>query len=121
MRAIAPQLERADLVVLSPLFDPMVLTYYAPQVKNVRHWNASLRQTIMNAAEKRLHIADIREAEILQAIAAKQSVWVLSNGFDLSRVNDLRSRVPATFYREWSCGRIPASAWRAGSLAANND
>ena len=107
MRAIAPQLERADLVVLSPLFDPMVLTYYAPQVKTVRHWNASLRQTIMNAAEKRLHIADIREAEILQAIAAKQSVWVLSNGFDLSRVNDLRSRVPAPFYREWSCGKDP--------------
>jgi uncharacterized membrane protein len=115
MRDIAPQLKRADLVVLSPLFDPMVLNYYAPQVKNVRHWDASLRPTIMNAAEQRLHIADITEGEILRAIAAKQSVWVLSNGFDLSRVNDLRSRVPATFYREWFCGRIAcvgAAGWQ---------
>jgi mannosyltransferase len=36
MHALAPELERADLVVLSPLFDPMVLSYYAPQAKNVR-------------------------------------------------------------------------------------
>ena len=117
MRSIAPQLERADLVVLSPLFDPMVLTYYAPQVKHVRHWDASLRPTIMNAAQKRLHIADITEPEILQAIAAKQSVWVLSNGLDLSRVKDLRSRVPATFYRDGLCGKDPcvgAAGWQPG-------
>jgi hypothetical protein len=42
MHALAPELERADLVVLSPLFDPMVLSYYAPQAKNVRLWDASL-------------------------------------------------------------------------------
>ena len=115
IQAVAPELEKADLVVLSPLSDPMVLTYYAPQIKNVRHWDASLRPTIMNAAAQRLHIADITEPEILQAIAAKHSVWVLSNGFDLSRVNDLRSQVPATFFREWSCGKDPcvgAAGWQ---------
>jgi hypothetical protein len=107
MRAVAPELERADLVVLSPLFDPMVLTYYAPQVKNVRLWDASLRPTIMNVAAERLHVPYITEPEILQAIEAKQSVWVLSNGLDLTRVNGLRSRVPAAVFREWFCGKAP--------------
>jgi mannosyltransferase len=107
MRAMSPQLERADLVVLSPLFDPMVLKYYAPRVKNVRLWDASLHPTIMNGAAERLHVAYITEPEILQAIEAKQSVWVLSNGLDLKRVNDLRTRVPATVFREWFCGKAP--------------
>ena len=107
MRAVAPELERADLVVLSPLFDPMVLTYYAPQVKNVRLWDASLRPTIMNVAAERLHVPYITEPEILQAIEAKQSVWVLSNGLDLTRVNGLRSHVPAAVFREWFCGKAP--------------
>ena len=115
MLAVAPQLEKADLVVLSPRFDPMVLTYYAPGVKNVRLWDASLRPTIMNGAAERLHVAYITEAEILQAIEAKESVWVLSNGLDLRRVNDLRSRAPATVFREWYCGKGPcigAAGWQ---------
>jgi mannosyltransferase len=107
MRAVAPELERADLVVLSPLFDPMVLTYYAPQVKNVRLWDASLRPTIMNGAAERLHVAYITEPEILHAIEAKQSVWVLSNGLDITRINGLRNRVPAGVFREWFCGNAP--------------
>jgi 4-amino-4-deoxy-L-arabinose transferase-like glycosyltransferase len=107
VHAFAPELERADLVVVGPLSDPMVLNYYAPQVKNVRLWDASLRPTIMNAAAERLHIAPITEPEILQAIAAKHSVWVLSNGFDLVRVNDLQSHTPATIFREWPCGKSP--------------
>jgi mannosyltransferase len=115
MHAVSPQLERADLVVLSPLFDPMVLNYYAPRVKNVRLWDASLNPTIMNGAAERLHVPYITEPEILQAIDAKQSVWVLSNGLDLTRVNDLRSRVPATVFREWYCGKGPcvgAAGWQ---------
>ena len=115
MHAVSPQLERADLVVLSPLSDPMVLTYYAPRVTNVRLWDASLRPTIMNGAAERLHVPYITEAEILQAIAAKQSVWVLSNGLDLSRVDDLRTRVPAAVFREWFCGKAPcigAAGWQ---------
>jgi len=115
MHAVSPELERADLVVLSPLFDPMVLTYYAPRIKNVRLWDASLHPTIMNGAAERLHVAYITEPEILQAIKAKQSVWVLSNGLDMRRVNDLRSRVPATVFREWYCGKGPcvgAAGWQ---------
>jgi uncharacterized membrane protein len=98
-REVGPDLEQADLVVLSPVSNPMVLSYYAPRVKNVRLWDASLRPNIMSAAAERLHIASISEAEILQAIKAKRSVWVLSHSFDLDRVNDLRSQVPGTVFR----------------------
>ena len=114
-REVGPDLEQADLVVLSPVSNPMVLSYYAPRVKNLRLWDASLRSTIMSTAAKRLHIPSISEAEILQAIKAKRSVWVVSHSFDLDRVNELRSQVPATIFREWFCGKVPcaaAAAWR---------
>jgi uncharacterized membrane protein len=114
-REVGPDLEHADLVVLSPVSNPMVLSYYAPRVKNVRLWDASLRPTIMSAAAERLHIASISEAEILQAIKARRSVWVLSHSFDLDRVNDLRIQLPATVFREWYCGKVPcaaAAAWQ---------
>jgi mannosyltransferase len=109
-QTIAPQLEKADLVVLSPSCDPMVLDYYGPQLKNVRLWDESLHPTIMSAAAKRLHIASITEPEILQAIQTNHSVWVVSHSFDIHRVNDLRSHVPATVFRVWSCGRVPCAA-----------
>jgi hypothetical protein len=109
VHAFAPELERADLVVVAPLSDPLVLKYYAPQVKNIRLWDASLPRTTMNAFAERLNIAPITEPEILQAIEAKQSVWVLSNGFDLVRVNDLRSHIPATVFQEWPCGQNPCA------------
>jgi uncharacterized membrane protein len=109
-RELGPTLEQADLVVLSPVSNPMVLRYYAPRVKNVRLWDASVNPTIMSDAAARLHIASISEAEILQAIQTRHSVWVLSHSFDLDRVNDLRSQVPATVFREWFCGKVPCAA-----------
>jgi mannosyltransferase len=115
LREVGPDLEHADLVVLSPVSNPMVLSYYAPRVKNVRLWDESLRPTVMSAAAERLHIASISKPEILQAIKAKRSVWVLSHSFDLDRVGDLRSQVPATVFREWFCGKVPcaaAAAWQ---------
>jgi uncharacterized membrane protein len=107
MHAFAPELERADLVVVAPLSDPMVLKYYAPQVKNIRLWNASLPRTTMNAFAEQLDIEPITGPEILQAIRAKQSVWVVSNAFDLVHVNDLQSQIPATVFREWFCDQTP--------------
>lgn len=57
------------------------------------------RRQFMNApTAERLHVAYFTEPEILQGIEAKHSVWVLSNGFDLTRVNDLRGREPATVF-----------------------
>ncbi len=115
-QVLAPELKRADLVVLSPSSDPMVLDYYGPQLKNVRLWDEALHPTIMSAAAKRLHVASISEPEILQAIQANQSVWVVSHSFDLGRVHDLQSRVPATVFREWFCGKVPCAAaagWQA--------
>jgi mannosyltransferase len=109
-QTLAPQLERADLVVLSPVSNPMVLSYYGPQVKNERLWDASIRPTIMTAAAERLGIASISEPEILQAIQTNHSVWVLAHSFDLDRVDDLRSHVPPTYYRVWYCGKVPCTA-----------
>jgi mannosyltransferase len=109
-RAVAPELEKADLVVLSPSSNPMVLNYYAPQIKNVRLWDGSSRHTIMSAAAKRLDIAPITEPEILQAIKTKHSVWVVSHSFDLNRVSDLEDHAPATAFGEWFCGKVPCVA-----------
>ena len=114
-RLLAPQLERADLVVLSPVSNPMVLRYYGPPLKNARLWDESIRATIMSAAAERLNIASISEPEILQAIETNQSVWVLSHSFDLKRLDDLRRRVPPTYYRVWFCGKVPcvaAAGWQ---------
>ncbi len=115
VQALAPELQRADLVVLSPVSDPMVLRYYAPRVKNVRLWDATLHPTIMAAAAQRIHVETISEQQILQAIQSGQSVVVVSHSFDLDRLNDLRKHAPATLYREWSCGRVlcvAAAAWQ---------
>ena len=109
-QTLAPELTKADLVVYSPVSNPEVLLYYAPQVKNLRLWDLGLPPTIMRAAADRLHIAPITEPEILQAIQSGQSVWVLSHSFDLSRVNELQTRVPAIFFREWFCGKVPCVA-----------
>jgi mannosyltransferase len=107
---LAPELAQADLVVLSPVSNPEVLLYYAPQVRNLRLWDADLPPTIMQAAAEKLHMATITEPEMLRAIQAGQSVWVLSHSFDLNRVNELQARVPATFFREWFCGKVPCFA-----------
>jgi len=104
MRDVAPELAKADLVVISPLFDPMVVAYYAPQARNIRLWDAGLRPTIMTAAAERMHIPMIAQSQILEAIAAGRSVWVLSNGFDAPHIAELRSVAPATTVREWRCG-----------------
>jgi hypothetical protein len=115
IRTVGPRLQQADLVVLSPLADPMVLTYYAPQVKNVRLWDASLPPSIMNEAAERLHIQPISGTEIQQAIDSKHSVWIVAHSFDSARVNALRSRVPSTYFQVWSCGKVPCvvvAAWQ---------
>jgi uncharacterized membrane protein len=109
-RSLAPQLTHADLVVLSPISNPEVLLYYAPQVKNVRLWDAGLPSTIMQAAAEKLHMATITEPEMVQAIQSGKNVWVLSHSFDLSRVNEVEARVPAVFFREWFCGKVPCVA-----------
>jgi mannosyltransferase len=109
-RSLAPQLSHADLVVLSPISNPEVLLYYAPQVKNVRLWDAGLPPTIMRAAAEKLHMATITEPEMVQAIQSGKNVWVLSHSFDLSRVNELESHVPTPLFREWFCGKVPCVA-----------
>ncbi len=115
-RTLAPQFTRADLVVLSPVSNPEVLLYYAPQVKNVRLWDAGLPPTIMRAAADKLHMPTITGPEIVQAIQSGQSVWVLSHSFDLGLLSELQAHAPAAFFREWFCGKVPCAAaahWQA--------
>ncbi len=103
MREVAPELAKADLVVISPQFDPMVLTYYAPQARNIHLWDAGLRPNIMTAAAERMHVPMIVQSQILEAIEDGRSVWVLSNGLDAPHIADLRSVAPATTVRKWRC------------------
>jgi uncharacterized membrane protein len=115
MQTMAPQLARADLVVLSPVSNPMLLRYYAPGIKGVRLWDAASNPTIMAAAAKRVHVESISEAGIMQAIRARRTVVVLSHSFDLNRLNDLRKQAPESLYHEWFCGKVPcvaAAAWQ---------
>lgn len=117
LRELAPELGQADLVVISPLFDPMVLTYYAPHARNVRLWDASLRPTIMTAAAERMHIPTISRNEILQSIKAGRFVWVLANSLDTHHLVELRAAVPAATVREWRCGAWPCievAGWGPG-------
>jgi len=115
VQALSPGIEHAGLVVLSPSSDPMVLAYYAPQVRNVRVWDSAANHTIFGAEGRSAHLQSISEAEILQAIRANESVVLVSHSFDLDRLNDLRRQAPATSYREWSCGKVvcvAAAVWQ---------
>jgi mannosyltransferase len=98
------QLEHADLVIVAPSSDPMVLAYYDGRVRNVRLWDASLPPTIMNAFADRLHIEPISRQQIEEAIRAHRSVWVVANGFDEKYIKSLRNEPPPTVYRNWQCG-----------------
>ncbi len=102
---LTTELARADLVVMSPRFDPMVFSYYAPNSKNLHLWDAALPPTIMTLATERLGIPSISEADILTAIKAKRSVLVVANSLDRSYIDRLQAIVPATTMHEWQCGR----------------
>jgi mannosyltransferase len=106
----APALERADLVVVAPLSDPLVFTYYAPEIRNIRLWDAALPPTSLNTLAAQLHMETITESQIMNAIRTRHNVWVLSNTFDLSRVDRLRGQARATVFREWFCDRAPCVA-----------
>ena len=116
MHAVGPELERADLVVLSPLSDPMVLTYYAPRVKNVRLWDASLRPTIMNGAAERLHVPYITEAEILQAIKRNVRLGTIERARPQSGRMIFEPAYRLRCFGNGSAVKIRASGRRIGSL-----
>lgn len=117
VQALSPDLQHADLVVLSPSSDPMVMAYYAPKLKDVRIWDSAVNPTIFGAMARSRHMSSINQVQILQAIRAHQSVVLVSHSFDLGRLNDLRSQSPANSYREWKCGKVvcvAAAVWRTG-------
>jgi uncharacterized membrane protein len=111
---LLPQLTRAELVVLSPRFDPLILKYYGPQLSQLRIWDAQLPPTIMTNAVNQMGIAAISRQQIMQHIQKGQSVWVLSNSVDIPYVTALQSAFPVRQARTWQCGRqicIEALEW----------
>jgi hypothetical protein len=121
VKTLSPELGQPGLVVLSPSSDPMVLAYYAPQMKDVRMWDEDSNHTIFGAAARSAHVPSVSEAQILQAIHANEPVVVVSHSFDLNRLNDLRRQAPATTYQEWYCGKVvcvAAATWEPTTQAS---
>jgi len=105
---LGPELNQADLVVLSPRFDPMILKYYAPTaVRSLRMWDEQLRPTVMTTAAQRMQIPSIGRAQIIGDIAAGKVVWVLSNSVDIPYLKLLAGHRPAERTLTWDCGPWP--------------
>jgi len=116
---VAPDLARADLVVLSPRFNPLVLRYYAPAVGRVRLWEEHLAPTIMTRTAERIGTAPISRTDLQREIASGATVWVLSNAVDLPYVQALQAGNPAQQTRTWTCGPSPciaAAQWTGQAL-----
>lgn len=118
LMTLRPGLQRADLLVLSPRFNPLILEYYAPGLSNVRMWDETLPPTIMTSVAAKLGIASVSRAEIVQTVAAGRRVWVLSNTPDLPFLAELSRavRLPAD-EKQWLCGKSPcitAVEWAPG-------
>lgn len=115
--SLNPQLERADIVVISPRFNPLILRYYAPGVHNIRVWDEHLQPTIMTFVAPKLGVSDMSRAAILQAIATGKPVWIIANFTDQKFLASLlaEARTP-DFYQQWQCRKltcISAAAWHA--------
>ncbi len=113
---LAPELAQADLVVLSPRFNPLVLSYYASAISpaRVRVWDERLPPTIMTQAADRLSIAPITRAQLLGEIDGGAAVWVLSNAVDLPTLEALQAIHPAQQTQAWRCGPntcVEAAEW----------
>lgn len=105
---LRPELQGADLVVLSPRFDPLILDYYGPGLRNARMWDEPLPATVMTYVSAKLGLASVSRAEIIRSIAAGRTVWVLSNAPDLPFLAELAAAVRApSGEKQWLCGRSP--------------
>jgi mannosyltransferase len=110
-----PQLQQADIVVISPRFNPLILRYYATGVHTVRVWDEHLPPTIMTFVAPKLGVSDISRAAIRQAIDAGKPVWIIANFTDQNFLATLfaETRKP-DLYRQWKCRNltcISAIAW----------
>ena len=105
---LGSQLSQADLIVLSPRFNPLVLKYYDPgAIRAARLWDEQLRPSIMTVAAQRMQIPVIDWKQISDDIAAGKVVWVLSNSVDIPYLRLLDGLVPAEQTLTWDCGAAP--------------
>jgi len=109
--SLAPELAKADLVVLSPRFNPLVLKYYGAAVvgvanHRVRMWDERLPPTIMTLAADRMGVAAITRQQLQRDIASGQTIWVLSNAVDMPYIQALQADQPAQQTKLWTCGLV---------------
>lgn len=105
---LGSQLSQADLVVLSPRFNPLVVKYYDPGImRSARLWDERLRPSIMTVAAQRMLIAGIDRKQISDGSAAGKVIWVLSNSVDAPYLELLNRLVPAAQTLTWDCGAAP--------------
>ena len=114
--AVAPSLAAADLVVLGPSSDPVVLAYYAPGVAGARLWDNGDPPTIESTAMRaRLNVGWIGADAIVAAVAAGKSVWLVANYVDQPAVEGLLARTgPPVLRIDRPCGKyqcVSVLAW----------
>ena len=119
LASLTPELRQADIVVVSPRFNPLILRYYASGVHNIRVWDEQLPPTIITFVAPKLGVSDISRTDILQAIAAGKPVWIVANFLDQDFLTSLlaESRKP-DIYRQWRCRKltcIAVAGWHTSS------
>jgi hypothetical protein len=107
--ALRTDLVNGDLVVLGPSMNPVILLYYAPEVTHRRMWDDGGPKNIENDnIPDRLGILRVTLDEILAAIQAGQSVWLVANGVDQDALPAVLNRAPPPAQRvDRRCGRHP--------------
>ncbi|KAA5611469.1 glycosyltransferase family 39 protein [Rhodovastum atsumiense] len=109
------ELGRADLVVLGPSMDPVILRYYAPGLRGVRIWDNGSPRTIENTlVAQRLGVAPIDGDALLRRIRDGKSVWLIANYVDQPSLPGLLAQARPRLRIDRGCGRytcVTVLAW----------
>jgi hypothetical protein len=107
LETVGPELRQADLVVISPRFNPLIMHYYANGVRNVRVWEEGLPPTVMTFVAPKIGVFPISRDAIRQSIAAGQRVWIFANFTDQSLLSSLLTETPKPARDlDWPCRKI---------------
>ncbi|WP_341313064.1 glycosyltransferase family 39 protein [Paraburkholderia sp. IMGN_8] len=87
--------QQADEVVNAPYTSPLLLTYYLPDLPNVRKWNdPSVSGIEANELVDRLHIPRMSERQLRDDIKSGKAVWLLASSPDEKFLSQLFTSVP---------------------------
>jgi 4-amino-4-deoxy-L-arabinose transferase-like glycosyltransferase len=113
---VSSDLARADLVVVAPASDPLVLTYYTPTVTHLRMWDDGVQSYLENTIiPDRLGIARLTTDALLHEIRTGHPIWLIANGEYERSLPALLEQAPAPTYRaDRFCGNhacVAVLAW----------